>query len=127
MFSQVIDTINDIMDSQKVSLFILNDQIQNVQINTEQPEFYPSKPQIGKHIQGHKPAADFMPSDPKFKLDELNRIIRQDKSIVIPAMRFEKKRQHPCHIVIQIEYKKDVKGKKRNFNLIDENCAVLLN
>jgi len=32
------------MDSQKVSLFILNDYIQNVYLNMEQPEFYPSKP-----------------------------------------------------------------------------------
>lgn len=96
-------------------------------MNKEIPEHYPSKPYIGKHIFGHKSSAEFVPSDPKFKLEELLKIIKSDKTIVIPVMRFERKRQNPCHIVIQIEYKKDLKGKKRNFNLIDENCAQMIN
>jgi len=45
----------------------------------------------------------------------------------MPVMRFERKRLNPCHIVVQIEYKKDLKNKKRKFNLIDENCAQMIN
>jgi len=46
--------------------------------------------------------------------------------MIVPVMRVDRKKVHPCFIVMQFENKNDLKGKKRSFNYFDENVASMI-
>lgn len=92
----------------------------------EHPQHPPIKSYSGKHMLAHKHSHAYTPNEPRFKIEELKRMTRNEKMILSPVMRIDEgKEVMPLYIVLQFENKNETKGKKRYFNMFDENVAKM--
>jgi len=129
LFDELMHKCIHLLECKKVTLFILNENIQSLYINIEKPPHPPQKAYIGRNVLTHKLNLGYTPNEAKFKYDDLNKIVKNEKSIICPIIRYSndhKKENNKVYIVLQFDTKVDNKSKKKGFTHYDEIITNLL-